>query len=78
MPPAPEPEPEPEDKFRQLTRWGDLDQVMRGLDAAQHVERGDLNGILRRSRRIEIVSVCGEVQRSAAHPGEDAGHTPAA
>ena len=23
------------DKFRQLTRWGDLDQVMRGLDAAQ-------------------------------------------
>jgi len=23
------------DKFRELTRWGDLDQVMRGLDAAQ-------------------------------------------
>ena len=23
------------DKFRQITRWGDLDQVMRGLDAAQ-------------------------------------------
>ena len=23
------------DKFRQLTRWGDLDQVMRGIDAAQ-------------------------------------------
>ena len=23
------------EKFRQLTRWGDLDQVMRGLDAAQ-------------------------------------------
>jgi cyclic pyranopterin phosphate synthase len=23
------------DKFRTLTRWGDLDQVMRGLDAAQ-------------------------------------------
>ena len=24
------------DKFRQITRWGDLDQVMRGLDAAQN------------------------------------------
>jgi cyclic pyranopterin phosphate synthase len=24
------------DKFRQLTRWGDLDQVMRGVDAAQN------------------------------------------
>ena len=24
-----------QDKFRELTRWGDLDQVMRGLDAAQ-------------------------------------------
>ena len=24
------------DKFRELTRWGDLDQVMRGLDAAQN------------------------------------------
>ncbi len=24
------------DKFRELTRWGDLDQVMRGIDAAQH------------------------------------------
>src|SRR6201995_4894858 len=24
------------DTFRQLTRWGDLDQVMRGLDAAQN------------------------------------------
>src|SRR5215468_6944004 len=23
------------EKFRQLTRWGDLDQVMRGIDAAQ-------------------------------------------
>jgi len=23
------------DKFREITRWGDLDQVMRGLDAAQ-------------------------------------------
>ena len=23
------------DKFRELTRWGDLDQVMRGIDAAQ-------------------------------------------
>ena len=23
------------DKFRELTRWGDLDQVLRGLDAAQ-------------------------------------------
>jgi cyclic pyranopterin phosphate synthase len=23
-------------KFREITRWGDLDQVMRGLDAAQH------------------------------------------
>ena len=23
------------DKFRTLTRWGDLDQVMRGIDAAQ-------------------------------------------
>src|SRR6185437_11885140 len=22
-------------KFREITRWGDLDQVMRGLDAAQ-------------------------------------------
>src|SRR5260370_36854878 len=25
------------DKFRELTRWGDLDQVMRGIDAAQQV-----------------------------------------
>jgi cyclic pyranopterin phosphate synthase len=24
------------DKFREITRWGDLDQVMRGLDAAQN------------------------------------------
>src|SRR5260370_7280518 len=24
-------------KFRELTRWGDLDQVMRGIDAAQQV-----------------------------------------
>ncbi len=24
------------DRFRQLTRWGDLGQVMRGLDAAQN------------------------------------------
>ena len=24
-----------QDKFRELTRWGDLDQVMRGIDAAQ-------------------------------------------
>ena len=24
------------DKFRELTRWGDLDQVMRGIDAAQN------------------------------------------
>ncbi|MBS0517997.1 MAG: GTP 3',8-cyclase MoaA [Proteobacteria bacterium] len=23
-------------KFREITRWGDLDQVLRGLDAAQH------------------------------------------
>jgi cyclic pyranopterin phosphate synthase len=28
------------DKFRELTRWGDLDQVMRGLDAAQEAGLG--------------------------------------
>jgi cyclic pyranopterin phosphate synthase len=28
------------DKFRELTRWGDLDQVMRGLDAAQRAGLG--------------------------------------
>jgi cyclic pyranopterin phosphate synthase len=29
-----------EEKFRELTRWGDLDQVMRGIDAAQQAGLG--------------------------------------
>ncbi len=42
------------DKFRQLTRWGDLDQVMRGLDAAQRRRarhQDQRGGAARRQRR---------------------------
>ena len=63
--------------------WGRLTKGRRiepkvGVDAPQHVERRDLNRILRRSRCIEVISVCGEVKRGTAHPGQDAGHTPSA
>ncbi len=39
------------DKFRELTRWGDLDQVMRGLDAAQQAGLHDQDQRRRAARR---------------------------
>jgi cyclic pyranopterin phosphate synthase len=43
------------DKFRELTRWGDLDQVMRGIDAAQEAGlRIKINAVALRGERHGI------------------------
>src|SRR5438270_9324977 len=48
-----------------------------GVDSPEHAEWRNLNRILCRSRRIEVISVCSEVQRSTAHAGQNAAHSPA-
>src|SRR5205085_4125861 len=60
-----------------LTERGSIEPEV-GVDTPKHVERRNLNGILRRSRCIEVISVCSEVKRRTAHSGEHASHTPSA
>ena len=64
------------DKFRELTRWGDLDQVMRGLDAAQQAglhDQDQRRGAARRQRHG--IRRADPLEPRPRHgPGPDRGH----